>query len=486
VRLTLKLLAIIMVVTTAVLLIDSVIMVRRQVDIYRSDLERDAARVAQIMQEILPRVAAAAGPEFARTLLSDAHTFPGTMRWIPLEPPDPADAAALDPDQVDALSRGELVTLRTNRDGQSVLLTYAPVELDSGTWGALELAEDLTALDRFASDAAWRMIILVAILALTCGCIGTLSGIWLVGHPLIRLRHKAERIGQGDLTGPLHLRGKDELAGFARTLNQVCDQLQEANEALAREVEAHVSALEQVRHLDRLGTVGRLASGVAHELGTPINVIAGRARMITQAQPEDADEIVQHARIIGEQTDRITAIIRQLLTFARNQPKPREQLDPRSLVDETVALLTPLARKRDVTLRIDDDGRCGRAHLGRSEMQQVLTNLIVNAIQASESGGQVLVRAHSETRDSPASSIGLRRRHCLCFDVEDEGGGISAEDLERIFDPFFTTKEIGQGTGLGLSIAHGLVREAGGWIDVQTVVGKGSCFTVCLPQEESA
>ena len=119
------------------------------------------------------------------------------------------------------------------------------------------------------------------------------------------------------------------------------------------------------------------------------------------------------------------------------------------------------------------------------QIQQVLTNILVNAIQSMPRGGKATVAVgRRKVRSAVAPDAG--ERDCVFLSMADEGEGISPENLEQIFEPFFTTKEVGEGTGLGLSIAYGMVREHNGWIDVNSTLGKGSCFTVYLPQESNA
>ena len=124
------------------------------------------------------------------------------------------------------------------------------------------------------------------------------------------------------------------------------------------------------------------------------------------------------------------------------------------------------------------------ARANSDEIQQVLMNLIVNALQAMPQGGTVEVSLRKAHKAHP-QRVGASEGMWLCLSVRDDGEGISEEDLGHLFDPFFTTKDVGEGTGLGLSIAYGIVREHGGWIEVKSELGKGSCFYIYLPQEGS-
>jgi signal transduction histidine kinase len=178
----------------------------------------------------------------------------------------------------------------------------------------------------------------------------------------------------------------------------------------------------------------------------------------------------------------MTAIIRKLLDFARRSSPRRSLVDLRKLVQRSLELTASLGHKARAVLA--DEGPEGplMARVDPGQIQQVLTNLIVNAFQAMPEGGRVEVRIRAARARSPGVPAGSGADY-LCIEFQDEGGGIPEEARSRLFDPFFTTKDVGEGTGLGLSIAHGIVRDHGGWIDVESEPGVGSCFSVYLPRE---
>jgi signal transduction histidine kinase len=258
-------------------------------------------------------------------------------------------------------------------------------------------------------------------------------------------------------------------------------QLQEAWDQVRCETEARIAALEQLRHEDRLKTVGRLASGIAHELGTPLNVISGYAGMIAGGNLP-AHETIESARTIKAQSERIATIVRHLLDFARRRPGQKTAVDLQQVIRETLDLMVPLAQKRNVRLILADGHAPAVARADVEQVKQVLLNLVTNAVQAMPGGGNVEVAA-GPARERPPAGCGDPDGEYVCISVRDQGEGIAQENLGRIFEPFFTTKGPGKGTGLGLSVAEGIVREHGGWIAVESVRGKGSCFCVCLPKE---
>ncbi len=263
------------------------------------------------------------------------------------------------------------------------------------------------------------------------------------------------------------------------------ERLKEALSRSEAEAAAHSEALEQLRRADRLATIGQLSSEIAHELGTPLNIVSARARRI-ETRDATPDEQVEYARIIGEQCARMTKIIRQLLDFARPRPPQRAPHDVRALVRQTLALIAPLAEKRRVSLVVDERAEAACAVLDPGRIQQALLNLIVNGLQAMPNGGRLTigVRVGSPPPRVPPEAQAAADAQYVRVDVQDEGVGIPKEDLGRIFEPFFTTKRVGEGTGVGLPVTVGIVREHRGWIDVESEVGRGSRFSVFLPREE--
>jgi signal transduction histidine kinase len=369
-------------------------------------------------------------------------------------------------------------------DEPDCLYVYRRAALSSDRKGWLEFTFPKTALKAEEREIVQRAALLVGGMLLISGLLAVLLGLRLIGRPLEQLMAKARRIGEGDLGGPLRLRSRDELAELAEDLNALCAKLADSQDKLRQEAAARIVALEQLRHADRLKTVGRLASGIAHELGTPLNVVAGRAGLIASGKL-DSHEIAQSAAAIKAEADKMTAIIRQLLDFARASAPRKAPTDLRTVVRQTIDMLDSIARKQKVELLIAADAEEAVAQIDTGQIQQVLTNLAMNAIQAMPDGGQVRFSVGHRAARPPAEGTGSPAAF-YAVEVRDQGVGIPEEHLQQLFEPFFTTKEIGAGTGLGLSIAYGIVQEHGGWIDVASRVGEGSCFTVYLPQGANA
>ncbi|HET7058519.1 MAG TPA: protoglobin domain-containing protein [Nitrospiraceae bacterium] len=222
----------------------------------------------------------------------------------------------------------------------------------------------------------------------------------------------------------------------------------------------------QLRQTERLAELGTLASGMAHEIGTPMNVILGRAEHLMQ---RTTDERVQKGlEIIIAQVERITKIMNQLLTFARRCPIERRLIDLRRTIADCLEVVQERIARHRITVETVFADDMPLAFADSDQMSQVLLNLMINALHAMPNGGVLRISL---------SRAGAR----LKLVVGDTGHGIATDDLAKIFNPFFTTKEVGKGTGLGLTVVHGIVHEHGGTIEVDSEPGRGTTFTISLP-----
>ncbi len=345
--------------------------------------------------------------------------------------------------------------------------------------GVLTLQETLAAEEEYVHDTVVRTVIMTLFLVSICLGVLAVAGWIFIERPMNTLLAGVDRIGLGDLTEPIALRQRDELGALADALDRMSLQLRELQEERDAAAEAKLAALEQLRHADRLTTVGKLAAGIAHELGTPLNVVSGRAKMISRNQSE-GEVAVSDARIIVAQVERMAAIVRQLLDFARHRKPARAHHALQSLCEQALDVLQPLAKKSDVELVLDPESIAVRSNVDAGQLQQVLTNLIMNGIQAHHDGGTVTVCVSVSTTPHPPGVEGPVGAH-PCISVSDEGQGITEDVREQLFEPFFTTKDVGFGTGLGLSVAHGIIQEHGGWIEVESEPPQGSRFAIHLP-----
>jgi two-component system, NtrC family, sensor kinase len=471
-RLTAKFLLAISTTVAVILGISAWLTINRESALFDRDLRHDTYAIGWLLARSYQRTAELDGLTAAESVLRDPLLARSEMtaHWVPIT----RVPLELQP----SLQLGVLRSIRVpDADGHERLDTYVPVQLAGLGPSALHLTASLHQERRYLRATIWRWgITSVALLGAASLSVFAL-GIVLIARPTRTLVAKARRVGGGDLSGPVALRQRDELGQLADELNAMTDQLATARDRVQAETTARLTAVEQLRHADRLTTVGRMASGIAHELGTPLNVIEGRARMIQSGEAE-GEEITDSARIVVEQSRRVTAIVRQLLDFARRGRSERCTSDLRPIVGSAKNLLQATARHADVEIVCKLSDLPCPATVNDGQIMQVLTNLVVNAIQATPRGGTVEVSVAPGTAAPPQRAAAIA---VVALTVADTGCGIEPAIRERIFEPFFTTKDVGEGTGLGLAVVHGIVSDHDGWIDLQSEPGKGTTFTVYLP-----
>jgi PAS domain S-box-containing protein len=235
---------------------------------------------------------------------------------------------------------------------------------------------------------------------------------------------------------------------------------------------------QQVRQADKLAAIGQLTTGLAHEIGTPLGIIAGRAEtLVRKLGPDDPSRA--GLEVILRQIDRITKLVDQLCAFARSRPVARRSISVAPLVREVLSLVDHQVRDHHIAVDVDCPDDLPPLVADPDQIQQVLLNLVVNAIQAMPDGGRLAIRAGRTVprrhREDP-----LKDRY-LKIEVVDEGVGIAPESLSKVFDPFYTTKDVGKGTGLGLAISSRIAQSHGGWMRVKSRPGEGATFSTYLP-----
>jgi PAS domain S-box-containing protein len=258
--------------------------------------------------------------------------------------------------------------------------------------------------------------------------------------------------------------------------------------SIVQDITERVELEKHVRHAQRIGAVGQLAAGVAHDFNNILTVITGQAGLLLQREelPPAARADIQR---IEEAALRASGLTRQLLTFSRQQAMFVRPLHLEEVVRNSAAMLGRiLGENISMEVRIAEGAPAVEAD--PAMIDQVITNLAINARDAMPSGGTlVLSLSKTEIAEAGAGSSGdadARAGTAVCLSVSDTGTGIAPEDLNRIFEPFFTTKPPGKGTGLGLSVVHGIVKQHHGWIEVDSKPGKGTAFRVFLPPTDKA
>lgn len=223
---------------------------------------------------------------------------------------------------------------------------------------------------------------------------------------------------------------------------------------------------EQLRRTERIAELGTLASGMAHEIGTPMNVILGRAEYLMDRVKDEP--VKRGLQTIVVQVERITRVMNQLLAFARRKSPDRGPVALKAIIENSVEMFQERLARNRVLVELKAEEPCPNVLADIDQMSQVLINLIMNAVHAMPDGGTL--------------RIGLTQENDMVkLTVADTGHGIPQEALKKIFEPFFTTKEFGKGTGLGLTVVKGIIEEHQGSIAVESLPGGGTTFTILLP-----
>jgi len=302
-----------------------------------------------------------------------------------------------------------------------------------------------------------------------------------VTRPINQLIRRIKEMSQGKREEGIEIKGRDEVASLAREFNLMCQRLQESHARLVDEQQEKLKLEHELRHSERLASVGRLAAGLAHEIGTPLSIIGGRSEYLLR-RPRSPEELKDNLDVIRSQSDRIAAIVRQLLEFSRRREPVFRPIDLLALLDNVKYLLTHQLQEKDIRVEMEGLGDLPKISADPELLQQVFINLYSNSLHALGLGGVIKINAEITDRGPKASSP---PSHWLRISFEDNGAGITPEHIGRVFDPFFTTKDIGEGIGLGLSVSYGIIQEHGGDIQVKSEPDRFTCFIIYLPTEQS-
>ncbi|GMO30261.1 sensor histidine kinase [Bradyrhizobium sp. TM233] len=350
-------------------------------------------------------------------------------------------------------------------------------------------------LEKPFSEAKYQtlVIIIAAFIAITAATVPIfLRWATSIFMPLERVTATIGEVERGNLSArtKMPVLG-DEIGRVAVHLDNLLDQIQERDRQLREwNEELNVRVLERTRDLEhanlkleattkqlimseKLAAIGEITAGVAHEINNPIAVMQGNLDVIRSVFGADADKAKVEFRLLDEQIHRISQIVTKLLQFARPEEYAGyvERHAPASVISDSLPLVQHLLNKTEIAV-VRDDRASRLVLMNRNELQQVLVNLIVNAIHAMPEGGTLTLRSFDAERDGHQG---------VAIEVADTGIGMSTEVIEKIFDPFYTTKQR-QGTGLGLSISQTLIKRQGGQITAESHLGSGSAFTMWLPE----
>jgi two-component system NtrC family sensor kinase len=279
--------------------------------------------------------------------------------------------------------------------------------------------------------------------------------IFNVNRPLKATENAIKKIAKGDYTNIPTISTGDEFESLVASLNDMINELNKRSEISLQ--------------TEKMASLGTLTSGVAHELNNPLNNISTAVQILLE-ELEDASLAYQKELLerTEKQVERARDTVKALLEFSREGSFSPKLVHVENLVYQTLKLIKGEVPP-NVTINVEVPGDI-EATMDPRRIQHVMINLIINAVQAMEQGGVLLIKAFRKGNNGE-----------FCLQFQDTGAGISEDDLPKIFDPFFTTKEVGKGSGLGLSVCHGVIEQHGGRIEVASAPGKGTTFSVFLP-----
>ncbi|MBN1351528.1 cache domain-containing protein [candidate division KSB1 bacterium] len=306
-----------------------------------------------------------------------------------------------------------------------------------------------------------------------------------ITKPLGEIVKATESITKGDLDHEVRVSWKDEIGKLALSFNimvaslkKMRSELEEWANTLEQKVKERTEELvamqKKVVQAQRLASVGKLAAGIAHEINNPLGGILVFSSLVLEDMPDD-DPNRENIQEVINQTMRCRDIVKGLLQFSRQEQGKTDYVKVNDVLNITLSLIEKQALFHNIEVIREFDSDLPSILGDDSQLQQVFMNIILNAVQAMDEVGKLIIRTHHDSKHDMVN-----------VEIEDTGCGIPPDLIDRIFDPFFTTKEVGKGTGLGLAIAYGIVTKHNGRMSVKSTVKKGTTFTIKIPAADNA
>ncbi|MFH1686403.1 MAG: ATP-binding protein [bacterium] len=364
--------------------------------------------------------------------------------------------------------------------------------------GSVKLIVKLDKVNQAIREAQTAAIVLMIGVALLTIAILT-SFVRFITRPIQLLVDVTDQVARGDLSQHVDIEQHDEIGQLATTFNKMIeslklsrDEIEMYNRTLEEKIIQGTLQLEEAQaqlvQSEKMSAIGQLAAGVAHELNNPLGGILGYAQFTlekmkksgVEGQSKEMQTYVRYLTDIEAQARRCKAIVQNLLRFSRSSRTTEfEEVDTEQVIRDTATFVEHQLHMNQIDLHIDCDPNIPKLQGNPGQLQQVFTNLIINAMHASPPESVINIEAlYSPALGEFGGAVEVS--------VYDRGHGISPENLNKIFEPFFTTKDVGKGTGLGLSVSYGIIKEHGGEIKVDSVPGDHTVFTIVLPVQGSS
>lgn len=477
-RLALKFTLTLVLVVVTVLTARGFFETQRSMQHYETLIEESHVELGTVLHDAVVMIWTTSGWEAALEFLSVVETNrrDTEIRWTWLEEqPREEFRPRVSLERLQGRLDGDRPIVIDRSERQGVIITYKPVRLKGLPLGAIEFVRSIERERSLMRDEIRAQVVSTALLILVYAVLATLLGRAWVGKPIAALIAHAKKVGSGEFGVASDVPQRDEIGLLATEMNLMSDHLMQARGQAEEERKARLATEQRLMHADRLASVGRIAAAVIHDLGTPLNVISGRAAMIAEGEVA-GPQVSDSAARISQQAERITNMVRRVLDFSRKDPPERSEQNISELVRDTIEFLEPFASKSQVRLALEVTGPV-RATVQPQQIRQVVVNLVTNAVQAMTTGGEIRIRVQPAHR--PANQTD---REFVEIAVSDDGPGVPLEAQSLIFEPFYTTKQQGEGTGLGLAVCRDIVNAHDGSIELSSEPGRGTTFTVLLPK----
>ena len=392
-----------------------------------------------------------------------------------------------DPHLKETLASGTLLKNVKPYQGKDHLFLSAPLYQGAEIRGALQAVLSLDDIEESMATFQHTLLVFTVTTALAFIVIGSVLLTRYLVKPLEKLIKATEDITDGYVPQPLETTGQNEIGTLSLSLARMTDKLKDDKQ----EIENYIHSLEEsnsqlkraqsdVIRSEKLSSLGRLAAGVAHEIGNPIGIILGYVEILRQ-QGNTPNENADALSRLENEVMRIDNIIRELLSFSRPTTVAPHPILVNSIIKDAASFIAhqKAFRRIQVELHLAED--LPRVMADEGQLQQVMVNLFLNAIDAMPEGGTLSITTGQESSTHSASPQNVTASPAMSITVRDTGTGIEGNDLNKLFDPFYTTKSPGKGTGLGLSVCLSIVESFDGRLSVESTPGQGTIFTITLP-----
>lgn len=471
-RITARIATFVVVWTLLVLAVSGLLRLRRDLDLVEGDLLRACALVGALMTDDVAAAYAAGGRRQAQERATDltAHEDQIQVQVVPLDLTQPEQAAHVL--EVASWRSVEPATFRDERaddEGEDAALRVLVALPAPAQAYALELRASLAQQREIRHRALLDFLVLAALVSAVAAWFSTVGGATLVGRRVDALIALSRAAARGAPAPALPAGHNDELDALADEMRAMHAELAEARRNRERDASERARLREQLHHVDRLATAGLMVARIAHEVGTPLGVVLGRLRRLQRAVADNPGA-QREAHVALEQVERIEQVMSHMLAYARRQPQ-EGGCDAVAAARQAFELVASIGRDHRLGLHVRLPTPARSVRGDRLGLEQVIVNLLVNAIQHSPSGSTIDVTIEPST-----GSVG----EGVAIQVADRGHGLDVEQ-GQLFEAFFTTRGAEGGTGLGLAIVKSLVEDRGGQVRARAREGGGACFVVDLP-----